>query len=99
MTVDALKASKLGKIVVKLVKDPPAPGEHFKPNFIFVRCMHTIVNYVHSACIFIVLLLGNESTYLTTTTSSGCSCQGHGGQFRTQMAPVSGGCDQTSRIE
>ena len=28
MTVDALKASKLGKIIVKLVKEPPAPGEH-----------------------------------------------------------------------
>lgn len=27
MTVDALKASKLGKIIVKLVKEPPAPGE------------------------------------------------------------------------
>lgn len=27
MTVDSLKASKLGKIVVKLVKDPPTPGE------------------------------------------------------------------------
>ncbi|KAI6040680.1 hypothetical protein EDC04DRAFT_2867510 [Pisolithus marmoratus] len=26
MTVDALKASKLGKIIVKLVKDPPAPA-------------------------------------------------------------------------
>lgn len=28
MTIDALKASKLGKIIVKLVKEPPAPGEH-----------------------------------------------------------------------
>ncbi|KAJ6612145.1 hypothetical protein B0H10DRAFT_1918313 [Mycena sp. CBHHK59/15] len=27
MTVDSLKTSKLGKIVVKLVKDPPSPGE------------------------------------------------------------------------
>lgn len=27
MTIDALKASKLGKIIVKLVKEPPAPGE------------------------------------------------------------------------
>lgn len=27
MTIDSLKASKLGKIVVKLVKDPPTPGE------------------------------------------------------------------------
>lgn len=27
MTVDTLKASKLGKLVVKLVKDPPTPGE------------------------------------------------------------------------
>lgn len=37
MTIDALKASKLGKIIVKLVKEPPAPGErrfsviHFTP--------------------------------------------------------------------
>lgn len=100
MTVDALKASKLGKIVVKLVKEPPAPGEHIQPSFIFIRRMHKMMNYVHSAlhaCIFIVLLLGNEYTYLTTTASSGCSCQGHGGQFRTQMAPVSGDCDQTNR--
>jgi len=28
LTVNALKKSKLGKIVVKLVKEPPAPGEY-----------------------------------------------------------------------
>jgi hypothetical protein len=34
MTVESLKTSKLGKIVVKLVKDPPTPGES---PFFFVR--------------------------------------------------------------
>ena len=27
MTLESLKASKLGKVVVRLVKDPPAPGK------------------------------------------------------------------------
>lgn len=31
LTIDTLKTSKLGKIVVKLTKDPPAPGEYFLP--------------------------------------------------------------------
>ena len=29
LSVDTLKSSKLGKIVLKLTKDPPAPGEFF----------------------------------------------------------------------
>lgn len=32
LTIETLKASKLGKIVVKLTKDPPAPGEYI-PRF------------------------------------------------------------------
>jgi hypothetical protein len=35
MTVESLKTSKLGKIVVKLVKDPPTPGES---PFFFAPC-------------------------------------------------------------
>lgn len=31
LTVETLKASKLGKLVVKLVKDPPSPGELMPP--------------------------------------------------------------------
>jgi protein phosphatase 1 regulatory subunit 10 len=35
LTVDSLKASKLGKLVVRLVKEPPTPGEfglsHYVP--------------------------------------------------------------------
>lgn len=27
LTIETLKTSKLGKIVIKLTKDPPAPGE------------------------------------------------------------------------
>jgi hypothetical protein len=32
LSVDTLKSSKLGKIVLKLTKDPPAPGEFFNPS-------------------------------------------------------------------
>jgi hypothetical protein len=47
MTVDALKASKLGKIIVKLVKEPPAPGE---PRLCAVpSSLHPIKIYVHFA--------------------------------------------------
>lgn len=34
LTLETLKASKLGKLVVKLVKDPPSPGELIFP---FIR--------------------------------------------------------------
>ncbi|KAF8131278.1 hypothetical protein K438DRAFT_1885811 [Mycena galopus ATCC 62051] len=35
ITVESLKTSKLGKIVMKLVKDPPTPGESL--SFFVVR--------------------------------------------------------------
>ena len=33
MTLESLKASKLGKVVVRLVKDPPAPGKSYLSEF------------------------------------------------------------------
>lgn len=32
LTIESLKTSKLGKIIVRLVKEPPAPGEFHYPN-------------------------------------------------------------------
>lgn len=41
LTVESLRASKLGKLVVKLVKDPPSPGELTRPSSIQVNmCLH-----------------------------------------------------------
>lgn len=44
MTLDTLKASKLGKIVVKLVKEPRSPGE-FSALFLFFSsvCLSLVV--------------------------------------------------------
>lgn len=38
LTLETLKTSGLGKIVVKLSKDPPAPGESFVPPYILRPC-------------------------------------------------------------
>lgn len=48
LTVETLKASKLGKLVVKLVKDPPSPGEltfPFNRPFPFVCPGQTVSGY------------------------------------------------------
>lgn len=33
LNLDALKASKLGKLIIKLTKEPPTPGELISPSF------------------------------------------------------------------
>lgn len=116
LTLETLKASKLGKLVVKLVKDPPSPGELTFP-FIrpppVIRPGQTVSGYTiarferkmrlrfsHQRYTYVLrpFCLDNENLieymYLTFRLRSFFgsftkrSCQGHGIEHRTEMAPT-----------
>ena len=93
LSVESLKTSKLGKIVVKLVKDPPTPGEYlFMKNLIFVCARRD------EAVFFIFVILQDSlsdnmrkciidvSNFVIFVLLVNCSCQGYGIQRRTKMA-------------
>lgn len=102
MSVDALKASKLGKIIVKLVKDPPAPGMHDLSNLTFWLCIHTVkyVNLIRHCkhAYYRITFTPNDHTYLTMFRSFAldCSNQGYGVEFRTEVASIGRGRHQTN---
>jgi len=51
MTVDSLKVSKLGKIIVRLVKDPPAPGKYNPSSMQYDTCSNVGTRRCHlSSC-------------------------------------------------
>ena len=102
MTIDALKESKLGKIIVKLVKEPPAPGER---RFSAIHSSPASNGDIHTSAPALKRAhlsyhnLSENLMYLTIACLS-LSCrsdQGYGVEFRAEMASVGRNCHETGR--
>ena len=100
MTVDSLKASKLGKLVVKVVKDPPTPGTWVFsfPNFARSRqtaltgkdiIIDPIYTHCHNFCLKLeksIVTISDSIVFCFPVLLENISNQGYGIECRTQMA-------------